>query len=223
MSVVQTVSVSTESAETLADLVQQLGGIPLDRVRLSPPPGTATERDVLARPNGVKRLCELVDGVLVEKPMGYFESRLAGLIIYFIESFLDSNDLGIVVGEAGTLRLAPGLIRLPDVAFISWNKFPNRRLPAQPIPDLAPDLAVEVLSASNTDQEMDRKIREYFAAGTTLAWWVDPVEKTVSVYTAPGQFVVITENDTLDGGSVLPGFALPLRKLFERAGKKTSQ
>ena len=63
-----------------------------------PAPGTATEADVLIRPNGEKRLLELVDGVLVEKAMGYFESRLAAVLIFFLESFLEQNDIGFVLG-----------------------------------------------------------------------------------------------------------------------------
>ena len=96
------------------------------------------------------RLCELVDGVLVEKTVGYYESRVAGLLFHFIELFLQRRDLGIVLGADGTLRLMPGLVRIPDVSFISWKKFPNRELPAEPVPDLVPDLAVEVLSTANT-------------------------------------------------------------------------
>jgi Uma2 family endonuclease len=211
---------TTGSAETLADLLDQLGSIPLERIRLHPPPGTATEADVLARPDGVKRLCELVDGVLVEKPMGYFESRLAVVLIYLLERFQERNELGIVLGADATLRLAPGLVRLPDVAFVSWTHFPNRLLPKADVPDLAPDLAVEVLSPSNTKKEIARKRREYFAAGTTLVWEVDPDARTVTAYTSADQSVVLDESQTLDGAPVLPGFILPIREWFDRAGKR---
>src|SRR5438105_3865279 len=137
--------------ETVADLLEHLGAIPPGRVRFFPPPGTATEKDVLARPDGVKRLCELVDGVLVEKPCGFYESRLAVVLIHRLGEFVDLHDLGIVLGPDATLRLRSGLVRLPDVSFISWDHFPGRLLPAEPVPNLAPDLAVEVLSASNTE------------------------------------------------------------------------
>lgn len=214
---------ATESEiETLADLIERLGSIPLDRIRFHPAPGTATEKDVLARPNGVKRICELVEGVLVEKPMGYYESRLAAVLIHFIEQFLESSDLGIVLGADGTLRLAPGLVRIPDVAFISWRHFPKRRLPREPIPDLAPDLAVELLSASNTKREMDRKLREYFSAGVQRVWMIDPETQTCRVHRSPRDSTVLTIADSLDGGDELPGFVLPLKKLFERAGSKES-
>jgi Uma2 family endonuclease len=130
--------------ETLADLHERLGRVPLHRIRCRPAPGTATEADVLVYPRGEKRLYELVDGVLVEKPMGYYESLLAAWLIRFLGSFLDVHDLGIVLGADATLRLAPGLVRLPDVSFIAWERCPNRELSIEPIPDLVPDLAVEM-------------------------------------------------------------------------------
>src|SRR5262249_56542082 len=82
--------------ETLADLHRRLGGIPLERIRCQPPPGTATEEDVLLRPNGEKRLFELVDGVLVEKAMGFYEARLASVLVYLLERFLEGRDLVVV-------------------------------------------------------------------------------------------------------------------------------
>jgi len=119
-----------------------------------------------------------------------------------------------VTGPDGTMRLAPRLVRIPDVAFTAWERFPDRRLPQRPIPDLAPDLAVEVLSASNTDREMDRKRRDYFAAGVRRVWEVDPAARTVTVYTAADPATVLHEDQTLDGRDVLPGFALSVRQLF---------
>jgi Uma2 family endonuclease len=80
--------------------------------------------------------------------------------------------------------------------------------------DVAPDLAVEVLSPSNTVQEMDRKLRDYFAAGVRLVWYVDPVARTIQVFTAVDQVALLREDDTLTGDPVVPGFALPLRNLF---------
>ena len=79
---------------------------------------------------------------------------------------------------------------------------------------MAPDLAVEVLSAGHTPAEMARKRQEYFAAGVRLVWLVDPEARTAEVYTNPNQSTVRHEADTLEGGAVLPGFALPLRELF---------
>lgn len=203
---------------SIADLQKHLGGIPLERIRLYPPPGMATEQDVIDLDAHEDRLCELVDGVLVEKAMGYYESRLAMVLGYFLEDFLTRHDLGIVLGEGGMLKLAPRQVRIPDVSFLSWDRFPNRVLPSEPVPVLTPDLAVEVLSESNTAEEMKRKRREYFDAGTRLIWQVYPNSRTAEVFTAPDHSVTISEDQALEGGIVLPGFHLPLRDLFVRAG-----
>ena len=200
--------------ETLADLLTCLGDMPPSRVRLHPPPGTATERDVLDIQAREGRLCELVDSVLVEKGIGWRESYLAGVLIEILRRFVRPCNLGLVTAPDGMMRLAPGLVRLPDVAFISWERIPNRRIPEVPLPDLVPDLAVEILSASNTPAEMARKRREYFAAGVRLVWQVHPETHTVEVYTAPEQATLLAGVDVIEGGTVLPGFALPVHTLF---------
>jgi len=205
---------SHAAIETLADLLQYLGGIAPDRVRFRPPPGTATEEDVLAIHAREGRLYELIDGVLVEKAVGLRESYLASVLITILWSFVRPRNLGIVTGEAGTMRLAFGLVRIPDVAFISWQRLSGRRIPTELIPALAPDLAVEILSSSNTPGEMARKRQEYFAAGVQVVWQIDPNTRTVEVYTTPEQSTVLRETQILAGGTALPGFVLPLHELF---------
>ncbi|HET6385627.1 MAG TPA: Uma2 family endonuclease [Armatimonadota bacterium] len=212
---------SRQTNETLADLIRRLGSVPPDRIAAYPPPGSASEHDLLS-PRTMDRLYELVDGVLVEKAMGYYESILAGVLIQLLRNFLDVHPLGTVLGPDGMLRLAPGLIRAPDVSFISWERFPSDEAEPKPIPDLAPDLAVEILSVSNTIPEMDRKLREYFAAGSRLIWYVDAHLKPVRVYTSPTEYTDFAEDDTLDGAPVLPGFKLSVREWFSRAERQPS-
>ncbi|NLY02555.1 MAG: Uma2 family endonuclease [Rhodopirellula sp.] len=202
---------------TAADMQEHLGGIALDRIRMIPPPGTATEEDVLAVHARTGRLYELVDGTLVEKVMGYWESRLAVVLGYFIESYLDTRPLGSVAGADGMLRLFPGMVRIPDLSFILWQRFPDRKLPRQPIPPIPPDLAVGVLSEGNTEREMQRKLSEYFQSGTRLVWYIDSQQRTARIYTTPSQCVTIDENGFLSGGDLLPGFELRLGDLFNRA------
>ena len=202
------------SIETLADLLEQLGGIAPERVRFRPLPGTATEQDILDIQARTGRLYELVGGVLVEKGMGFRESLLAIVLSTLLSNFVRPRNLGLVTGEAGMMRLTSGLVRIPDVAFIAWERLPDRRVPREPIPDLVPDLAVEVLSTSNTPGEMTRKRQEYFATGVRLVWFVDPEARTVEVFTAPEQSILLHEEDTLEGGSVLPGLELSLREFF---------
>jgi Uma2 family endonuclease len=200
--------------ETLADLLAQLGDIGPARVRFHPHPGTATEQDVLEVQAREGHLCELVAGVLVEKGMGFRESYLAGVLIEVLRSFVRPRNLGLVTGDAGMMRLTFGLVRIPDVAFISWDRLPGGCVPQEAIPSIAPDLAIEVLSESNTVGEMTRKRGEYFAAGVLLVWQIYPVARTVAVYTAPEQCTVLDAEDILDGGAVLPGFTLPLQTFF---------
>jgi Uma2 family endonuclease len=199
---------------TLADMLEHLGDLPPNRIRMYPPLGTATEKDVLEAESRFGRICELVDGVLVEKTMGYYESMVASEIIRLLGNFVHEHDPGIVLGEAGTLRVLPSQVRIPDVCFIAWERFPGRRLPAEPIPALAPDLAIEVLSEGNTKPEMERKLRDYFAAGVRLVWYVDPGTRTARVYTAPDGGTPVEADGVLSGGDVLPGFELPMKDLF---------
>jgi Uma2 family endonuclease len=201
-------------SENIAELLERLGNVPGWRVRLHPPPGQATERDVLETHARTKRLCELVDGVLVEKAMGFRESFLAASMIQILWEFVRRHKLGVVTAPDGMMRLASGRVRMPDISFVSWDQLPNRRVPVEPIPDLYPDLAVEVLSESNTPAEMAIKRRDYFAAGTRLVWQVDPVHRTVEVFTAPDQSIIRDATGVLDGGDVLPGLAVPLADLF---------
>jgi Uma2 family endonuclease len=205
------------ASESLADLLVQLGEIPIERVRIPPLPGQATAADVLAALNQPqRRICELIDGTLVEKAMGYRESQLAALLIELLNGFVRSRNLGIVSGADGMMRLFPGRVRIPDVGFTSWDRFPNRRRQPEPIPDLAPDLAVEVLSDSNTRAEMRRKREDYFQAGCRLVWEIDPEQRTVTIYTRVDPHdAILTGNDTLTGDPVLPGFVLPLAAFFQ--------
>jgi Uma2 family endonuclease len=198
------------SSWTIADLMERFGPMLLSRIRFNPAPGTATEQDVLDLNNREDRLYELVDGVLVEKAMGFRESLLACALIQLVRNSFGPERLGIVTGADGTIRL----VRIPDAAFFSWDRFPDRRVPEEPIPDLAPDLAIEVLSESNTKAEMRRKRQDYFGAGCKLVWEVDPRTRTVAVYDSPENGIVKGEDETLDGGNVLPGFSVRLRALF---------
>ena len=208
---------TVEPIERMSELLESLGSISPERVLLRPMPGTATEEDLLSYVARTGRLCELVDGVLVEKPMGFGESLVAGEIQWMIRTHLAATNLGAVVGEAAMMRLTPGLVRAPDVSFIRWDRIADRRVPMDSIGPLAPDLAVEVLSPGNTKREMAEKRQDLFAAGTRLIWIMDPRKKTVSVYRTVDECRVIESDGCLDGEDVLPGFSLTIREWFETA------
>jgi Uma2 family endonuclease len=202
--------------ETAADWVHDLGNIPLERIIMDPWPGTATEKDLLTCVERDKRLCELIDGTLVEKPVGYLASLIAARLITALNNFVGPRNLGFVSGEAGMIRMISGRVRLPDVVFVSIEDVPGGVLPVDPIPSLPPTLAVEVLSETNTKAEIHQKLKEYFESGTKLAWTIDPATRTISVFEGfsenPGR--VLHESEMLDGGSVLPGFSLNIARLF---------
>lgn len=205
---------ATLSTETLADLVHRLGDVPLSRIRLHPAPGTATEEDVAF---GKKPHCELIDGVLVEQPMGFFEGHVASVLYFFIEQWLGTNPIGYASCEGATTRLEHGNVRVPDALFARWERTKDRRVPRDPICDVVPNLAVEVLSNSNTHREIERKRQEYFDAGVELVWIVEPKLMTVEVWSSAKECRILDRNDTLDGGTVLPGFQLPIQTWFDRA------
>jgi Uma2 family endonuclease len=204
---------------TLTDLAERFGSMPAWRIRNAPAPGTATEQDVIDIEARENRLCELVDGVLVEKTVGFFESIFAIRLARRLGDFVDENNLGVVTGEGGMMRLFPGLVRIPDVAFASWKEFPDG-VTDEPVPNIVPDLAVEVLSEGNTKQEMDGKLEDYFGAGVRLVWFIEPRKKTVEVFTSKDASTVLSQNATLTGGDVLPGFSLALKSFFAKPKKK---
>lgn len=188
--------------------------MPLGRLRFTPAPGSATVYDVLAIHEREGKCCELVDGVLVEKAIGFLESPLAAKIIHFLQAFVLPRELGVVTAPDGMMRLRGNNVRIPDAAFVSWEQIPQRRLPRDPIPDIFPDLAVEVLSSSNSPEEMRSKRLDYFAARTRMVWEVDPSSRTVAVYTSASEPIILTQKQTLSGGDVLPGFSVALDEIF---------
>lgn len=194
--------------DNFAELMERLGGVPLERIRMSPAPGTATEEDVLAAENEPrKRLCELIDGVLVEKAMGIRESLLAAFLVHCIHDFLKEDARGIVLGADGMIRTFSDQVRIPDVSFLSWDRYPSDDVPDEGISSFMPNLTVEVLSPGNTEGEMDRKLRDYFLAGVELVWILDPATQTAKVYTSPEEVQRIGKTGSLHGGTVLPDFA----------------
>lgn len=208
--------------DTLADLLESLGGIPARRVLWQPVPGAATERDLLRYLDRDNRLCELIDGTLVEKAMGQRESSLAAWLLIFIGQYLEQHPQGQVYGADGPFRLRRGRVRFPDVAFVSFEHLPNGPEADKPIASWVPDLAVEVLSAGNTSKEMKAKLKEYFDAGVKIVWIVAPKSKTVSVYRSGKLTKKLTEHDVLTGEDVLPGFRLSLKMYFGKMQGKPS-
>ena len=192
--------------------IKSLGNVPLDRILFDPPPGTATEADMI-RATLRGRVCELIDGTLVEKAVGFWEERLGHRLGSLMDTYAHDNDLGITNGAAAMMRVTSGNLRGPDVTFTAKARVPTMY---EAFPTLSPDLIVEVLSPSNTGPEITRKLGEFFAGGTRLAWVIDPAKRTAAVYrgTADAPAATLDANGTLDGEDVLPGFSVRLADLF---------
>lgn len=165
---------------------------------------------------GYEEPCELVEGKII--PMaptfwrhGSIEMRVGGAL----DEFASEHDLGeVMVGEVGVYtHRDPDTVRGADVLFISHERLaeatPNDYL------DVAPELIVEVLSASNTKQEMRGKIAEYFSIGVERVWIIEPQRRTAQIYRSPDAARTLGADEALEGEGVLEGFHLPLETLFE--------
>jgi Uma2 family endonuclease len=161
---------------------------------------------------------EIVDGRRVVTPrMGTYETDVANELNGHLGHFARTNGLGKAVIEMlFRIDAARDLQRRPDVAFVSYQRWPRgRRAAPNDAWDVVPDIAVEVISPTNTATEVLVKVRDYFQAGVRLVWVVYPVEGEVYAYGSPTAIRVLQRGDELDGGAVLPGFRLPLATLFE--------
>jgi Uma2 family endonuclease len=152
-----------------------------------------------------------------QPPMSAYATWIASLLVGYLKVFAENHQLGRAVAEMlfdfGMANLPN---RRPDVAFVSFQRWPkNRRVPRTAAWNVVPELAIEVISETNLAEQILGKIREYFQAGVQLVWVVYPVEEQVYVYESLTQIRVLTRTDELDGGTVLPGFRLPLGSLFE--------
>ncbi len=162
-------------------------------------------------------LYEIVEGQILEKPVGAKQVQIAFMLAYRIESFAEPKRLGHAITEM-IFRIDPAkdLQRRPDAAFISDVRWPfRRRVPDVPVWDLVPDLAIEVVSLSNSADAVNDKMREYFEAGSSQVWVVYPKRSEIYVYSSTKQIQVSQLGDELDGGDLLPGFRLPVAALFE--------
>ncbi|MCS6910447.1 MAG: Uma2 family endonuclease [Anaerolineales bacterium] len=119
-----------------------------------------------------------------------------------------------MAGEVGLyVRHNPDTIRAADIIFISSERYQRLSRPDGFL-DVAPELVVEILSPNGYWVELNRKLREYFAAGVRLVWVVDPASRLVYAYRSTTDIREFTEAETLTGEDVLPGFSLPLAELF---------
>ena len=163
---------------------------------------------------------ELVEGVLVlMPPAGGDHGSVAIRVILAIAPWVHERGLGEVFDSSTgfVLQRDPDVVRVPDVAFVAAARLPAYR---RGFLEVAPDLAVEVLSPSDTFRETARKLDDYFRAGVRLVWLIDPAARSAAACRPDSGTALawVGEDGALDGGDVLPGLAVPLARLFAGLG-----
>lgn len=157
---------------------------------------------------------DLIRGVVQPvTPGGNPHWRLTGFLDRRVGAFVEERGLGAVGPEGGfILGRNPDTVLGPDVAFVRAERLPP--LSQEGFLEFAPDLAIEVVSPSNTRAQISEKVAIYLEAGTNLVWVVDPPRRMGTVFAPSRPARTLRDGDSLDGEDVLPGFTLPLPELF---------
>lgn len=204
---------------TLVQLAERFGEIPAARIGMYPPPGQATEEDLVYLDEHEDRQCELVDGILIDKATWTFHSFIGGALCGALTSHLKRQAGGITLGGSAAFKLRPGLIRRPNTAYLTVDR---ARLFCAAIHEkfvpVAPNLAVDVISESNSKKEMDDKLQDYFRAGTEEVWYVYPETRELHQFSSPAA-PQVWQGTALITTRLLPGFEMKLAEIFLLPGE----
>jgi len=180
---------------------------------------TATELltadDLLRKPHDGYRY-ELVKGELIQMPpAGNIHGKRTMRLGWRLARHVEANDLGVVFAAETGFMLAtdPDTVRAPDVAFVTKTRIEEVGEFEGFWPG-APDLAVEVISPGDSYTEVEEKVEEYLNAGVRAVWVVNPRRRTITIYRSLTDITILTENDTLDGGDIIPGFSCRVAEVF---------
>jgi hypothetical protein len=205
-----------DGVRTLADFMHYIGDVPAERIMLRPPPGMANADDVLRLERQENRLCELVDGVVVAKSLGYKEMTVAANLLAEMEAHAAEKKLGVVTGPA-FYRLGDHVVRVPAVAFCATGSFRSDTAPGEGAAGIVPQLVAEIDDGS-APAELERKLSDYFAGGVKLVWVIHIDRRAATAWSSPKKSVAIPARGSLDAGRIVRGFTLPLARLFDNRG-----
>lgn len=180
-------------------------------------PAKITPEELLQMSEG--KSFELVDGNLVERNVSVLSSQAEARISHVIERFLEGHPGAAVFASSLGYRCFPddpGRIRRPDVTVIRIERLAALEDLNPGFMPIIPDLAIEVVSTSDTINELDEKLEEYRLAGFPLIWVADPVARLLTIYPNPGKPRILTADDTVDAPNALPGFSCVVAELFPR-------
>ena len=158
---------------------------------------------------------ELDEGELIRmSPGNPTHGRIAARLVIRIGQFVERNNLGeIYAADTGfTLGREPDTVRAPDVTFVRRERLAE--VTKTGFPEMAPDLAIEVASPSETATSLDRKIKQYLRAGTTAVWVVAPRRRDVTIHHRSAEPQTLGENDIVEQPDLLPGFHLAVKEIF---------
>lgn len=174
---------------------------------------TWTEKELMSLPeNGYKH--ELINGELVMVPAGMEHENIVIKLSAALERFVSERKLGAIFGSNAGYRMKSDNLRSPDVSFISKKRLQGFKRPPKGFFKGSPDLAVEILSPSDTMENLHEKIVEYFENDTKLVWVINPEEQVILVYHSPRPDKLLAGNDILNGEDIFTGFTLPVSELF---------
>ncbi|MBC8114141.1 MAG: Uma2 family endonuclease [Candidatus Saccharimonas sp.] len=174
---------------------------------------TITADELLRMPDGDR--FELVDGELVERDMGTLAGWISNQVGALFDRYAKQHG-GIAFGEGAWYRCYeddPERVRKPDASYIRSGRLPGDEIPEGYI-TISPDVAVEVISPSDTYRDVEAKVAEYLDAGVPLVWLINPDNQSVRVFRAGQRVVQLRATDELTGDDVLPGFRCPVAELF---------
>ncbi|MCZ7647828.1 MAG: Uma2 family endonuclease [Planctomycetota bacterium] len=190
-------------------------GLTAESKRFNPPTDRLVTGEELAEHPEWGR-CELIEGrVVLLSPSGGRHGEIAGLILGELYGFVARNNLGRILAAETGLYLArdPDTVRAPDVAYYTQDQVPAGGL-ADGFLKIAPALVVEIISPSDRFSAVVDKVQQYLKAGVQVAWIVDPRTQTVHVYRKDQPVEVLQASGTLRDEALLPGWELPLAKVF---------
>jgi Uma2 family endonuclease len=159
---------------------------------------------------------EVVNGELVKSPKNNWEhGDICAELLTAMRTFANAHKLGAVWDSSTGFRMENLNCRAPDISFIGRERLRGLKRREARFFQGAPDLAVEILSPSNTRRDVDERLKDYFSSGTKLAWIIDPDRELVEVCRSPTQRRLLGPGGSLDGEDLLPDFRYPIADLFK--------
>jgi len=155
------------------------------------------------------RKYELIEGVIKVTPAGMYHERISLKLGALIWVYLDSNPIGEAYGSSVGFNLPSGDLLSPDASFVSFARLPGGKVP-EGFGKLSPDLAVEIVSPSDSMVDVEEKAELYLSNGTRMVWVISPRSRRATIYRPNERVQVMEDQDMLDGRDVLPGFAVKL-------------